>query len=40
MMPLCCYVSAFWKPFRHLFFIPVLSLVAGAGLLIFKRLLQ
>lgn len=34
-MPLCCYVSAFWKSFRHLFFVPVLSLVAGAAILVF-----
>lgn len=28
-MPLVCYLSAYRKPFRHLFFIPVLSLVSG-----------
>ena len=28
-MPIVCYLSAFIKPFRNLFFIPVLS-VAGA----------
>jgi len=35
-MPLCCYASAFWKPFRHLFFIPVLSLVVAAALLVLR----
>jgi hypothetical protein len=30
-MPLVCYLSAFKKPFRHLFCIPVASLVAAAG---------
>ena len=30
-MPLICYSSAFLKPLRHLFFIPVLSLMVGAG---------
>jgi hypothetical protein len=40
MMPLCCYASAFRKGFRHLFFIPALSLVTGAVLFIFKGLLQ
>ena len=29
-MPLICYLSAYKKSFRHLFFIPVLSLMAGA----------
>ena len=28
-MPLICFLSAYKKTFRHLFFIPVLSLVAG-----------
>ncbi len=34
-MPLVCFLSA-WKPgFRHLFFIPVVLLVAGVGLVIY-----
>lgn len=37
-MPLLCYLSAFRRPFRHLFFIPTLS-VAGAVLLLLWRLL-
>jgi hypothetical protein len=28
-MPLICYLSAFRKAFRHLFFIPVLSVLGG-----------
>jgi hypothetical protein len=28
-MPLVCYLSAWKKPFRHLFFIPALSATAG-----------
>ncbi len=35
-MPLVCYVSAFYKPVRHLFFIPALSLIAASGLIAFK----
>ena len=37
-MPLICYLSAFMKPFRHLFFIPVLS-VATAIILTLRMLL-
>lgn len=37
-MPLICYLSALNKPFRNLFFIPVLSLILGAGLLLFALL--
>jgi len=29
-MPLICYLSAYTKPLRHLFVVPVLSLLAGA----------
>jgi hypothetical protein len=29
-MPLVCYTSAFFRPARHLFFIPVLSITVGA----------
>jgi hypothetical protein len=28
-MPLCCFLSAWRKPFRHLFFIPVLGVGTG-----------
>jgi hypothetical protein len=34
-MPLVCYLSAIYKPFRHLFFIPALSLTAASGLTAF-----
>ena len=30
-MPTVCYVSAFRKPFRHMFFVPVLSPIGGVG---------
>jgi hypothetical protein len=39
-MPLVCYLSAYKKPFRHLFPVPVVSLLAGAGLFIFTELLS
>ena len=28
-MPTCCFLSAWRKPFRHLFFIPVTGVAAG-----------
>jgi hypothetical protein len=28
-MPLCCFLTAWRKPFRHLFPVPVMSVVAG-----------
>jgi hypothetical protein len=31
-MPVVCLVSACWKPVRHLFFIPVVSLIGAAAL--------
>jgi hypothetical protein len=31
-MPALCYLSAFWKAFRHLFFIPALSVIGGAAM--------
>jgi hypothetical protein len=31
-MPLVCYLSACRKPFRHLFFIPALSVIVATGL--------
>jgi hypothetical protein len=33
-MPLVCFLSAWRKPFRHLFFVPVLLLLAAVGLII------
>ncbi len=33
-MPLVCYLSAFKKFFRHLFFIPVLSILVGTGIFV------
>ena len=39
-MPLCCYLSAARKAFRHLFCVPVTSLVAAAAILILKGLLR
>jgi len=38
-MPLICFLAAYRKGFRHLFFIPVVCLVAGAILFIGKGLL-
>ncbi len=32
-MPALCYLSAFCKPFRHLFFIPALSVIGGAAMI-------
>lgn len=39
-MPTVCYLSAFKKDFRHLFFIPVVCLVLGAALFVFGSLLR
>ncbi len=39
-MPLVCALSSWRKPCRHLFFIPVLCLVIGAGNFILERLLK
>ena len=33
-MPLVCFLSAYRKAFRHLFFIPVLSLIIGTMLIL------
>lgn len=35
-MPLVCFLSAYKKPFRHLFFIPVLSLVVGTLIILIR----
>lgn len=35
-MPLVCYLSAFRKVFRHLFFIPVLSVLSGVLLFLWR----
>jgi hypothetical protein len=37
-MPAVCYLAAWRKPFRHLFFIPVLSLLGGVGLFVVRLL--
>ena len=39
-MPAVCYLSAYRKFFRHLFFIPALSVIAGVGLLIWRLFLK
>ena len=39
-MPFICYLSAYRKPFRHLFPIPVLSLIAGVALFLFGEVLS
>ena len=36
-MPTCCFLCAWRKPFRHLFFIPVLSGAAGIAVILFSR---
>ena len=35
-MPLLCYLSAWKKPFRHLFFIPVVSLAGAIAITLWK----
>lgn len=35
-MPLVCFISAFYKPFRQAFFIPALSLIIGTIIFIYK----
>jgi hypothetical protein len=37
-MPLICYLSAIKKAFRHLFFIPALSVIIGVALFLWKIL--
>jgi hypothetical protein len=32
-MPALCYLSAFWKPFRHLFFVPASSVIAASAMI-------
>lgn len=39
-MPLLCYLSAFRKEFRHLFFVPTLSVIVGVGLLLWSLLVR
>ena len=39
-MPLVCYLSAFQKLFRHLFFIPAGSVIAGVALFLFREVLR
>ena len=35
-MPIICYLSAINKPFRHLFFIPVISALGAVSIFIYK----
>jgi hypothetical protein len=35
-MPLVCYLSAFKPAFRHLFFVPVLSVLLGVGVMLWR----
>jgi len=39
-MPTVCYLSALRDSFRHLFFIPVISLLAGVGLFVVREVLR
>ncbi len=39
-MPLVCFLSAYKKPFRHLFPIPVIALLSGTVIFIWKGLLS
>jgi len=39
-MPLLCYLSALRKGFRHLFFVPTLSVIVGVALLLWRLLAQ
>jgi hypothetical protein len=39
-MPAICFLSAWRQPFRHLFFIPVVSLVVASGDFIFHGLVR
>ena len=39
-MPVVCFLSAYKKPFRHLFFIPVGSLVSGVAYFVFGGMIQ
>ena len=36
-MPSICFLYAWIKPFRHFYFIPVLSAAAGIGVILFAR---
>ena len=38
-MPLCCYLSAWRKPFRHLFIVPVFCVAVGVVVFVFGGLL-
>jgi hypothetical protein len=39
-MPLVCFLSAYKKSFRHLFFIPVLSIIAAMAIFIIGGMLS
>ena len=35
-MPALCYLSAFWKSFRHLFFIPAMSVIVATAMIAWR----
>ena len=37
-MPLCCFLSAWWKPFRHLFPVPVTAAFVGISITLLGRM--
>ncbi len=39
-MPLVCYLSAWKTVFRHLFFVPAMSVTVGIGLFVWRMLAQ
>jgi hypothetical protein len=39
-MPAVCYLAAWYKPLRHLFFVPVSLLVAGVSILLYEGLVR
>jgi hypothetical protein len=39
-MPLVCYLSAWKTAFRHLFFIPAMSVTIGIGFFVWRLLVQ
>jgi hypothetical protein len=40
LMPLVCYLSAWRKPLRHLFALPVLCVLVGVGGLLAERIVS
>jgi hypothetical protein len=39
-MPTVCTAAAFWKPARHLFFVPVLCLLAGTAEVVYRGIMR